>query len=179
VLGSFGVGAPATAIYMERLITHGAEAVCIVGGCGGLGGNVVPHEPIVCDSAVRDEGVSHHYLPSETYVSANTALVSRLEDALDTTGFDYQTGPSWTTDAIFRETVPEIEHYSDEGVLAVEMEAAAVFAIAKYRDIDAAALLCPFDLVMTDRWEPKQGATVDGLRDLLIPTRDALLTHHS
>lgn len=174
VLGGFGVGAPATAIRMEQLIAHGTEAFCIVGGCAGLGGNAARYEPVVCDSAVRDEGVSHHYLPSETYVAASATLVTRLKEALDIAEFEYQIGPTWTTDAFFRETVSEIERYRDEGVLTVEMEAAAVFAIAEYRDVDAAALLCPFDLVMADEWKPKQGVTVDGLRDLLLPACNAL-----
>lgn len=174
VFGDFGIGAPTTAISMEQLISLGTETFCIVGGCGAVGRNVARYQPIVCDRAVRDEGVSHHYLPSEKYVSADEALVTRLEDALDAAGFEYRTGASWTTDAIFRETVPEIEYYRDEGVLAVEMEAAAAFAVAEYRNVDAAALLCPFDLVMADKWEPSGGSTVDGLRDLLAPAYDAL-----
>lgn len=179
VLGGFGIGGPATAACMEELIVHGTEAFCIVGGCGGLGGNVVPHEPVVCDRAIRDEGVSHHYLPTETYASASDTLVTHLEDALNVAGIDYRTGASWTIDAIYRETVPEIEHYRDEGILTVEMEAATAFAVADYRDKDAAALLCPFDLVMADEWEPGHGKTIDGLRDLLVPARDGLGTHLS
>lgn len=177
VLGGFGIGGPATAACMEELIAHGTETFCIVGGCGGLGENAVPHEPVICDRAIRDEGVSHHYLPTEKYASASDSLVTHLEDALDTAGLDYQTGTSWTTDAIYRETVPEIEHYCGEGVLTVEMEVATAFAVADYRGKDAAALLCPFDRVMADDWEPDGRNTVDGLRDLLAPTRDALETH--
>jgi uridine phosphorylase len=177
VLGEFGVGAPATAIHVERLIARGTEVFCIVGGCAGLGGNVARHEPVVCDRAIRDEGVSHHYLPSERYAHADEALTFRAKTAVDAAGFEPQVGASWTTDAFFRETVPEIEHYRDEGVLTVEMEAAAVFALAEYRDVDAAALLCPFDLVLADGWEPEREPTVEGLRDLLAPAREALVTH--
>lgn len=177
VLGAFGIGAPATAVCMERLIAHGTDTFCIVGGCGGLGRNVTRLKPVVCDRAIRDEGVSHHYLPSDTYISASTSLVDQLEASLDTAGFEYKTGPSWTIDALFRETIPEIKRYRDEGVLTVEMEAAAVFAIAEYRGVDAAALFCPFDLVMADGWESKQEPTVDGLRDLLVPARNALVSY--
>jgi uridine phosphorylase len=178
-LGGFGIGGPATAACMEELIAHATEAFCIVGGCGGLGGNVVPHEPVICDRAIRDEGVSHHYLPTETYVSADNTLVTHVEDTLSTTGLNYQTGASWTTDAIYRETIPEIEHYRDEGILTVEMEAATAFAVAEYREIAAVALLCPFDLVMADEWQPAHGTTIDGLRDLLGPARDALAAYLS
>ena len=175
VLGGFGIGGPVTAIAMEHLIELGTERFCVLGGCGGLGGNVAPGEPVVCDRAIRDDGVSHHYLPSERYADASERLVSVLADTFDGTDVDHRTGSSWTTDAIFRETVPEIEHYRDEGVLAVEMEAATVFAVAEYRDVDAAAVLRPFDLVLVDDWEPKAGSTVDGLAALLAPVRDALV----
>jgi uridine phosphorylase len=175
VLGNFGIGAPTTAIAMEQLIGFGTDTFCIVGGCGGLGSNATRHEPIVCNRAVRDEGVSHHYLPSEMYASASSTLVTQLENALDAAGLEHQTGSSWTTDAIYRETDAEIEHYRDEGVLAVEMEAATIFSIAEYRGVDAGALLCPLDLVMVNDWEPSGEPSVDGLRDLLVPARDALL----
>lgn len=174
VLGDFGIGAPSTALLMEQLIHFGSESFCIVGGCGGLGRNVAPREPVICESAVRDEGVSHHYLPSQMYASASPRLVSQLEEALNAAGVDYHIGASWTTDAFYRETVPEIEYYRDKGILTVEMEAAAVFAVAEYHGIDAAALLCPFDLVLADDWESKQGTTVEGLRDLLMPACNAL-----
>lgn len=174
VLGGFGIGGPATASCMEELIAYGTEAFCIVGGCGGLGENAVPHEPVICDRAIRDEGVSHHYLPTEKYISASNTLVTHLEDTLNTAELNYQTGASWTTDAIYRETTPEIEHYCDEGIMTVEMEAATAFAVADYRGKDAAALLCPFDRVMADKWEPDHRKTIDGLRDLLVPARDAL-----
>jgi len=177
VLGEFGIGAPATAIHVERLIARGTEVFCIVGGCAGLAGNVARHEPVVCDRAIRDEGVSHHYLPSERYAHADEALTSRVKTAIDAAGFEPRVGASWTTDAFFRETVPEIEHYRDEGVLTVEMEAAAVFALAEYRKVDAAALLCPFDLVLANGWEPKREPTVEGLRDLLAPACEALAAH--
>jgi purine-nucleoside phosphorylase len=100
-----------------------------------------------------------------------------LKPALDAAGFEPRVGASWTTDAFFRETVPEIEYYREEGVLAVEMEAAAVFAVAEYRNVDAAALLGPFDLVLANGWESKREPTVAGLRDLLVPARESLVAH--
>lgn len=176
VAGEFGIGGPVTAAVVEALIAGGVEAVCIVGGCGALGGALDPGEALLADRAVRDEGASHHYLPSERYARADAALVEELAGALDAAGRPYRVGPTWTTDAIYRETYPEIEHYADEGVLAVEMEAATAFAVARVRDADAAALLVAHDRLTADGWVPPVGSG-PRLDALLEPARDALLAH--
>jgi purine-nucleoside phosphorylase len=66
---------------------------------------------------------------------------------------NYQTGTSWTTDAPYRETLAELKHYRDEGVLTVEMEASAIFAIAKYLNINAGAILTISDYLTEESWE--------------------------
>ena len=96
---------------------------------------------VVCDRAIRDEGTSHHYLPPDTYAHASPAATARLVDALQATGTPHSVGTSWTTDAPYRETIAEVQHYQAEGVLAVEMEAAALFAVAAYRGVEMGALL--------------------------------------
>lgn len=176
IAGEFGIGGPVTAAVVEALIAGGVETVCILGGCGALGSALDPEEALLADRAVRDEGASHHYLPPERYARADAALVDELAGALDAAGHPSRVGPTWTTDAIYRETYPEVEHYADEGVLGVEMEAATAFAVARYRDADAAALLAPHDRVTTDGWVPPDGAAPP-LDALLEPARDALLAH--
>lgn len=176
VAGEFGIGGPMTAAVVEALVARGTEAVCIVGGCGALGRALDSGEAVLADRAVRDEGASHHYLPPERYVHADEALVAELADSLDAAGRPYRVGPTWTTDAIYRETYPEVEHYAGEGVLAVEMEAATAFAVARYRGVDAAALLVPHDRVTVDGWIPPDDPD-GGLDALLEPARDALKAH--
>lgn len=178
IAGEFGIGGPVTAAVVEALVVGGVRAVCIVGGCGALGQALDREEVVLADRAVRDEGTSHHYLPSERYARADAALVEELADALDAAGRPYRVGPTWTTDAIYRETYPEIAHYTDEGVLAVEMEAATAFAVARVRGADAAALLAPRDRVTADGWVPPDGSG-PRLDALLEPARDALLAHVS
>ena len=96
---------------------------------------------VVCDRAIRDEGTSHHYLPPDTYAHASSAATARLVDALQATGTPHSVGTSWTIDAPYRETIAEVRHYQAEGVLAVEMEAAALFAVAAYRGVEMGSLL--------------------------------------
>ena len=176
VLGDFGFGAPTAASLVEYLAELGVETVAILGGGGGLQPDLHGEEALVIEAAIRDEGVSHHYLEPARTVAATPALVERFERTFAEAPVEYRVGTAWTTDAIFRETVPEVEDYAAEGVLAVEMEVAAVLAVATYRGLDAGAVLTAFDALRPDEWVPR----LEGERRLerLLPhVVDALAAH--
>ncbi len=79
---------------------------------------------------MRDEGTSYHYLPPSTYAAADPDLVAFARDALARAGHAPHVGATWTTDAPFRETAATIALRRAAGILAVEMEAAALYAFA-------------------------------------------------
>jgi uridine phosphorylase len=87
----------------------------------------------VIDRALRDEGTSYHYLPPADFAPADAALVAVAMAASADTGLAVYQGASWTTDAPFRETAAAIERARARQVLAVEMEAAALYAFAQAR----------------------------------------------
>src|SRR6185437_10403105 len=87
----------------------------------------------VIDRALRDEGTSYHYLPASEYSEADLALAELAREALSAAGMSVRVGASWTTDAPFRETEAAIAAALRAGILAVEMEAAALYAFAKAR----------------------------------------------
>ena len=60
---------------------------------------------------------------------------------------------NWSTDAPYRELVSKVERYRRDGVLTVEMEAAALFAVAKVRWVEVALLVVVSDQ-LGKRWEP-------------------------
>lgn len=107
VLGDFGFGAPVAASLVEYLAELGVEAVAVLGGAGGLQPDLGGGEVLVIESAIRDEGVSHHYLEPARTVAATPALVEGFERELAAAPVRYRVGTTWTTDAIFRETVPK------------------------------------------------------------------------
>ena len=82
---------------------------------------------------MRDEGTSYHYLPAADYSEADSVLTELAREALAADGMPVRVGASWTTDAPFRETEEAIAAASRAGILAVEMEAAALYAFAKAR----------------------------------------------
>jgi uridine phosphorylase len=171
-----GVGAPVTATVTENVIAAGAETVVMVGGCAALQPDIAPDAAIFPTDAIRDEGVSHHYLPPEAPVTATESLVERLEETLSNAGFDTPRGTTWTTSAMYRETIPEIERYRDEGVVSLCMESAAMWAVADYRGADAATVHEIGDYLTPDEWAPD--AVADrGLPEMLNPVVKALEGH--
>jgi uridine phosphorylase len=153
--GGFGIGAPAATVVMEDLIALGVQSFISIGSAGGLQPELGIGGIIVCDRAIRDEGVSHHYLPSGTYAYPSPSLTLRLRTALESLGSVVRVGTTWTIDAPYRETVEEVRRYRSEGVLTVEMEAAALAAVAFYRKVDFATAFTISDQLCADEWDPQ------------------------
>lgn len=105
--------------------------------------------------AIPDDGVSRHYLSGGAKARASKGMVNALEEACRENRVDYQKGAVWTTSAPFRELRSKVGRLQVEGVLAVEMEAAAVFAVAAFRKVEAGAFLCISDELAGPRWKPR------------------------
>ncbi len=135
------VGAPMSAAALESLIALGCRKFIACGGAGVLVPNVVLGHLVVPTSAVRDEGTSYHYLPAGREVAPSPRAVAAIKSVLEANGHDYLLGKTWTTDALYRETRAKVERRKREGCLTVEMEAAAFFAVAKFRGVEFGQIL--------------------------------------
>lgn len=155
VIGGFGIGAPAASTILEELIALGVRRFISMGTAGSLQKTLAIGALTVCDRAIRDEGVSHHYLASETFAYPTPELTATFVDQIKQLGHDPLVGPSWTTDTPYRETVEEAKHYQQEGVLTVEMEAAALFAVAQYREVEIASGFAISDSLAELTWTPR------------------------
>ncbi len=155
LLGQFGIGAPAAAAAVEDLAAMGTPAFVSVGTAGSLQRDLSVGDLVVCQAAIRDEGVSHHYLPAARLAMAPAAIQAALAAALRQAGVGYRAGTSWTIDAPYRETVAEARRYQAEGVLCVEMEAAALFAVAQVRGLQVAAAFAISDSLADLAWDPQ------------------------
>ena len=176
VAGGFGVGAPAVVLALEALIVQGVRRFLSIGTAGSLQRHVAIGDIVVCDRAIRDEGTSHHYVPPEKYAQASPAMTARLVEALQDADIAHTVGTSWTIDAPYRETVTEVRRYQAEGVLTVEMEAAALFAVAAYRGVEMGSLLTISDSLADLAWEPhfRSDTTRVGLETLYRVALQAL-----
>jgi uridine phosphorylase len=129
------VGASFAVLVAEQLFAAGCRFLVSVTSSG----QVVPKDDppyfVLIERALRDEGTSHHYRPTSRYAALDPALTAPVEQACEQLSRPVYTGATWTTDAPFRETEAAIERARSEGILAVEMEAAALYAFAETRDL--------------------------------------------
>jgi uridine phosphorylase len=157
VIGGFGIGAPAATSALESLAAIGVRRFVSMGTAGALQAALDTGDVVVCDRAVRDEGVSHHYAPSALWAEPSASLTRRLYEHLDDAGLAPTTGATWTIDAPFRETVAEARHYADLGVTVVDMEAAALFTVARHRGVEVASAFAVSDSLADGEWVPQFG----------------------
>jgi uridine phosphorylase len=158
LLGRFGIGAPAATAALEELAALGTSAVVSVGTAGSLQRDLKPGDLVLCEAAIRDEGVSHHYLPPGRLATAPAEMTAALGTAMRRAGLAFRTGNSWTIDTPYRETIDEVRHYQAEGVLCVEMEAAALFAVAEVRGLALASAFVISDSLAELTWSSQFGS---------------------
>jgi uridine phosphorylase len=176
VCTGFGIGAPAVCGLLEVFIALGTRAFVNIGTAGTLAPTAQIGDLVVCDRAIRDEGVSHHYLPPEKYAYPSTTLTERLAERLRARGLTPHLGASWTIDAPYRETVAEARQYQQEGALTVEMEASALFAVAQLRGAEMAAGFVISDSLADLVWNPQFNAeaTAAGFVQLFHAARETM-----
>jgi uridine phosphorylase len=163
-----GVGAPLAAGFLEETIQLGAKYFIACGGCGVLREDIAVGHAVILSSAVRDEGTSYHYLPPSREVAAHPKAVQALESVLRERAVPYLVGKSWTTDAIYRETAERRARRIAEGCQVVEMEASALFAVAKFRGVVFGELVYGGDLVVPEGWDNRDWVKRDSIRELLF-----------
>jgi uridine phosphorylase len=133
------VGAPFAVLVAEELFACGCQFLISVTSAGQLVDHLSPPYFILIERALRDEGTSYHYMPAADYSEGDEKLLDLMAAALNGAHPAVVRGKTWTTDAPFRETAEAIAAMRAQGLLAVEMEAAALYAFACAR---AKPVLC-------------------------------------
>jgi uridine phosphorylase len=132
IIGS-AVGGAFSVLLAEQAFASGCELLISLSSAGQIIASGRAPYFILIERALRDEGTSYHYLASSRYAEADPALTQPVMSALVAAGQHVHLGATWTTDAPFRETEAAITAARGAGILAVEMEAAALYAFAKAR----------------------------------------------
>ena len=160
------IGGPYAVLVAEQLAAAGARLIIGLTSAG----RVSPELPLPCllvvTSAIRDEGTSYHYLPPGRDVECPTPVAPLLERELRKTGWTVRSGKVWTTDAPYRETKEQLLGWANEGVLAVEMQAASLFAFGAARGAAVASVAMVSNAVDHDGQQFDTGSQEDGLRIL-------------
>lgn len=152
---STGIGGPSTAIAVEELVRLGITQLIRVGTCGSMQRHINAGHVVISTGCVRDEGTSHQYLPPEYPVTPDFALLRAIVTAVEAGGIGHFIGTTHCKDAYYAEKpdgFPLADHWRQRwaglrasGVLATEMEAATLFALATIRRVRAAALFVATD----------------------------------
>jgi uridine phosphorylase len=150
-----GVGAPLAAGLLEEVIALGCRKFIACGGAGVLEKGIAVGHILVPDAAVRDEGASYHYLPPGREVEPSPEGLAAIRQVLDGHGLPYIVAKTWTTDAPYRETRAKVRQRRAEGCLTVEMEAAAFFAVARFRRVIFGQMLYGGDDVSGGEWDSR------------------------
>lgn len=148
-----GVGAPAAIATLEELIALGVRDILVVGTGGSLQPSLPIGSVILPTGAIREEGTSFHYVPAGVDLTPDPMLAQALAEEVVKLGGVGAFGPVWTTDAPYREMRSKVLAYSAMGVLAVEMEAAALFALAQFRGVRLGMVMAISDELFHE-WRP-------------------------
>lgn len=158
------IGAPGTIACMEELIVCGAKRFIGVGAAGSL----QPQNPIgsliIADTCVSDEGTSKHYDAANGTIHADANLRNVLAQSANKLGYHASVGTQWTIDAIYRESIETIELRRKSGVLGVDMETSAMYALGQFRGVQVANILAISDELWHE-WNPAFGTEL--LREAL------------
>jgi uridine phosphorylase len=130
------IGGPYTVLIAEQLSAAGARLIVGITSAGRVSPSLSLPSLVVIDEAVRDEGTSLHYLPpSSSVATPSPQLADLLAQELIALRVPMSRGAAWTTDAPYRETADQLRTWAERGVLAVEMQAASLFAFARARGV--------------------------------------------
>lgn len=140
------VGAPAAAMMAEFLFAYGVTSLVACGGCGALL-DIPPGEVIVPVTAVRDEGTSYHYLPPSREIALDREMTAAITRTLRTCRVPHMECKTWTTDGFYRETPDMVRRRREEGCHVVDMECAALAAVARFRGKAFGQLLYSGDIL--------------------------------
>jgi uridine phosphorylase len=161
-------GAPGAASFLEELIASGFQKFIVCGGAGVLQKDIAVGHLIIPVSAVRDEGLSYHYIKPSREIESNQEVVQIIEEDLKKHNINFIKAKTWTTDAIYRETREKVELRKAEGCVTVEMEAAAFFAVSKFRNVKLGQILYGGDDLSGVEWDERSWKSKSDIRYNLV-----------
>lgn len=148
------IGGAGTVGTVEELIAMGAKKILIYGTCGTLDKNILKGHFVIPTAAYRDEGASYHYVEPSDYIEVKTS--NELCSIFDELHIPYITGKTWTTDAIYRETIGNMEKRKAEGCIVVDMECASAMAVSQFRNIPIYQFLYGDDTLDGTEWDRRK-----------------------
>ena len=147
------LGAPLAILSLEIFIVSGAREILLLGFCGSLSHELKIADILSISKAFSEEGTSKHYFSRRKIFCPSSILRERIESTLNTLSLPFSTGTVVSTDAPYRETKSWLAQKQKRGIYSVDMEISAVFALAEFYEIHAAALMVVSDELSSGEWK--------------------------
>jgi len=141
---STGIGCPSAAIAIEELNAVGVETVIRCGTTGALQSDIEIGDMVVATAAAKEEGTTKRYESAVYPAAPDYAVLSALVDTAEANDEDVHVGPIVSDDAFYAENEEYVDDWEAANLLAIEMEAAAVFSLARRKGMRAGAI-CTVD----------------------------------
>ena len=161
-------GAAGSASFLEELIASGFQKFIVCGGAGVLQKDIAVGHLIIPISAVRDEGLSYHYIKPSREIESNQEVIEIIEEDLKKHNIKFIKAKTWTTDAFYRETKEKVDLRKAEGCVTVEMEAAAFLAVSKFRNVKLGQILYGGDDLSGVEWDERSWKSRSDIRYNLV-----------
>jgi uridine phosphorylase len=171
------VGASFAVLVAEELFASGCRLLVSLTSAGQVVACGPPPYFVIIDRALRDEGTSYHYAPPAEFAEADPRLVEIAANAASKGGPRVVVGAAWTTDAPFRETAEAIEAARNKEILAVEMEAAALYTFARSVGVSVLCLAHVTNTMGQNGADFEKGEA-DGTRDALAVLESVVAALH-
>jgi DeoD family purine-nucleoside phosphorylase len=170
-----GMGCPGATIVFEELIQLGVNKLLRVGTCGGLQAQHALGDMIVAITAVPADSTAMHLVGNEPHCpTASWELVHGAVHVAKETGQPLHVGPIVSSDLFYNPDDGQYGRWSQRGVLAVEMEAAALFTVGALRGVQAGCLLTISDIVIEGEFkrisDEELRAAVDRMTQIALAT---------
>jgi uridine phosphorylase len=162
------LGGPATGGILDGLTGCGVNKIIFCGGGGVLNKDITVGKLIVVAGAIRDEGLSYHYVAPSRIINADQRIKAIICDYLQARNIGYLEGITWTTDAFYRETRERIRLRREEGAVVVEMEQAGLLAVTQFRNVDYGAIIYGGDDVSGLEWDTRRWRSRSDIRYSLV-----------
>lgn len=191
-----GMGCPSLAIVTEEIIRLGATTLVRVGTCGAIASDVAPGDLVIANASVSNEGTTRQYLKgrvaADQYLAdwtasspvaaghapyapdADAALTATMTAVAERGARRVHTGLIQTDDAFYATTPDDVPEMAGRGVLAVEMEASALFTIGSLRGVRAGCMLVASNNVGDERFL-EDSELRDAVLDMVRTTLDSLV----
>lgn len=152
----FGIGAPAASAKLEEMKSLGVESVVFLGTAGALHSDLGIGDVVLVQTAHSAEGTSKHY-SSQVEFHGNDALIKEVGKLLKNKNIEFKIGATWSTDAPYRERRSELTRLQNRGVMCVDMEASALYAVAESLNVRALGVFVISDGLSGGKWKPAFG----------------------